>query len=190
MSDDFYVTNGPDQEYYKFTTGIHSITVNSDETRMIVDGMTYQVYYENTSLANGGTQEFLLVTPASPQAIHLQAIELTVDTGPDSIQIFEGCTVSANGTALTQINRNRNCTTASVLNVYRDPTVTGDGTEISKHKIFSAQNKTPITSLGDVDEWVLKYDTNYLVRFTNNSGGVGDVEIHMSWHEPSYPQAT
>lgn len=176
-----------DMEYNKFSRSTPVVSTESEHSRYIFDGFTYTSYYEETSLGVGADLDILLVTPSAPQFTHLQGVEITVDAGPDTMLIYEDTTVSANGTSLAANNRNRNSTRTAGLQVFHTPTVTGVGTEISSHRILGITNKSAVTHIGDVDEWVLKPDTNYLIRFSNGSGAQEDVEIHLSWHEPAYP---
>ena len=112
-----------------------------------------------------------------------------VASGADArIELFEGTTVSSNGTAVSVFNNNRTSSTISEPTVFHTPTITGVGT-----LIFDGLN--PGGSRGNAvggvfhgalrkgAEWILNMSTNYLMRVTNLSLATEDITIGCSFYE-------
>ena len=140
-------------------------------------------HWEQTSIANGGSLDLTLQTPDTPSEIHLQAIVLSTDSGPDEILLYEAPTASEDGTLITARCKNRNNPQDSPVVLRGNPTVSAVGTEIDDHLIFASGNKVAIVDAGQADEWVLKKNTKYLIRFQNQSGGQADAQVHITYYE-------
>ena len=50
------------------------------------------------------------------------------------------------------------------------------------------QTHSGLANLDQGEEWILKPNTLYLVRITNNSGSVIDMSFDMLWYELTYSQ--
>lgn len=134
------------------------------------------------TIANGASLDILLSNPAGNYP-HLRAATANVTGAPFDVCIYEAPTVSANGTAATARNLNRNSAATANLLAYTGPTVTGTGTEL-ECSIVPGAKQTGGSGIDNIQmEWVLKANTLYLVRFTNNSGGSEDASIKLFWYE-------
>ena len=124
--------------------------------------------YEIDALANSSSLNIYMDTNGSYP--HLRYYSFKTDGGSCDIRLFEGTTVSSDGTGLTESNLNR----AS--------SKTDDGTQIDFDLIETSKHQG-----GGIDdipsEWILKPDNNYLLRLTNNSGGAIDGVFKMFWYE-------
>jgi len=102
--------------------------------------------------------------------------------GDGELIIFEGTTVSANGTPITPVNLNRMSALASTALFNDGPTVTGDGTEI-KHRVLTGDKEDEgVSSVGAV--LIMAPNTFYLMRTTNRSGGVARIATSFGYYEP------
>lgn len=132
----------------------------------------------NAALASAGTIELLLiVTTAAHLRFHAAV------GGDTRVQLYEGTTVSANGTQRTPLNRNRFSSKTPVTEVYFSPTITTDGSLISDQ--FSPGGTGPLSAGGESgtwEEWVLN-PGNYLLRATNISGATTFVHLEVDWYE-------
>lgn len=126
-------------------------------------------------------KQYLIITPNTSARAH---IVFTIETEPGTkFEFFENTTVNANGAALSIINYKRDSTNTSVLQIFKDPTVTADGTQI-----FLWQSGTT-TAGGKVggnimhgDEFILKQNTLYQAKITPLSNNTA-VFVHFNWYE-------
>jgi len=148
---------------------------------MIDEGVVYS-FNASSSLANGATATFIGRVNGTPT--HFYDLNVTVSAGAFTIEFFESPTVTSNGTAQTAINLNRQSTNTHNMNIFSSPTVTSNGTLLKSVKIF--QTGTGGKGSGNAivsDKWLLKPNTDYLVRITNNSGGVAEFVGSFSFYE-------
>lgn len=139
------------------------------------------------SLGSGAVLNALLVVP-SGYTVHLRHVTSTTG-GPILIDMYEETTVSANGSAGNWRNANRNFPDTPNMEIYSGPTITSDGTLIFQQMVpgtggFFGGGAT--LEIGII-EIVLKPNTNYLLRFTNNSTGTETVNNTCFWYEYVIP---
>jgi len=111
-----------------------------------------------------------------------------VCTGANSyFQLFEGATVSANGTELTAINNNRSAGTTTAHKFYFTPTVSNDGSTLCAFVVpggagtFAAGGEGGGLPRGGA-EWVLAASTKYLCRLTNRSNAAIEGSISFTFY--------
>lgn len=94
--------------------------------------------------------------------------------------LYEGTTVSANGVEIDWFNANRNTEESELLlfKNYEGPTITADGTDIKRGNRIIGDKKSASTAV-ITSEYIMKKNTGYLLRFTNNSTSA--VEIVIDW---------
>lgn len=167
----------------------HSVTAISEDHRMIHDEMAYTLTLPFTALAAAGNKDILIDVPAACYP-HLRKIEANCSDGPFTLYVYEGTTVSANGTAKTPVNNNRNSAETAEALFYEGPTVTGAGTAILTHNCYSSGAPGVASSAGvdnDVEfEFVLAPSTKYLIRLNNGNAGAINGNIHLFFYEPEY----
>jgi hypothetical protein len=134
------------------------------------------------SLANGATAYVLADNPAANYA-HLRSFVVTCTSAPMSVELYEGCTVSANGTSKNGNNMNRNSVTTPNLQTYTGPTVTADGTLLEYTLIPGAKQSGGSADIGAEVEWILKPSTKYALKITNSSGATVTYSLKMFWYE-------
>ena len=168
----------------------HSITMIEEQHRLIHDGMYFSTSGKQTAWADATTREFLIVPPAGCYP-HVQVMLLTFGRGDIDFVAYEGPNITDNGTALTARNVNRNSTNTPDLALYATPTTTDDG--VMEFQLWvpptatgNGQSANGISGVGQGSEWVLKPETPWLVRLTNNSGATIDWSYEFSWYEVSY----
>lgn len=132
-------------------------------------------YIEDVS-APSGTAELLVIVPNEVGAKRYHT-EFVVTTESEArLEVFEGPTVTANGTAISNYNRERDSVNTSSLAVYHTPTTTADGTRIDAVHWGSGRSSG---GSGRTDEWVLGNNTAYLVRVTNYSATANHTTIKV-----------
>ena len=171
------------RELEKFDPYSASVTVIDENHRMIHDGAYFELWRADATLGIGGVVDLLLAVPALTFP-HLQDITLEASDAPVVLEMYEDTVTSADGTALPVFNKNRNSSNTPDTVVSVAPTITGVGTQIKRAAITSPAGSSIVFSQTKSGEWVLKPDTKYLVRVTNNSGAVIDFNITIGFYEP------
>jgi len=183
--------NPGDEEKFKFDGYTHAVTTITSDHRQVHDGMVFHITNRVASLANAGEHDILVDVPAFTYP-HIRAAIFSLSDSPCDIEAYEGTTTSADGSALTALNRNRNSTKTSSTTFYTGPTITGAGTQIHDRYVPDAggqgSNQIGVITPTFGEEWILKPSTKYLLRLTNNSGGAITLSYEIIWYELSYEQ--
>lgn len=128
----------------------------------------------------GSTNSSNLLIKVANENPHLRYV--AVDTsGSARIRLFEGTAVSENGTSVPTFRNNRKEEdTPNGVTLFHTPTITGDGTTIDSWLLSGP--KTGGTIAFDQEEYILKANTNYLVRITNIDNQSINAVIRMFWY--------
>jgi hypothetical protein len=149
---------------------------------MVHDGYMFHSTGRVTDLANAADYELLFAVPAGCYP-HIQKIVFHIEGAPMDVEVFEGTTTSADGTAVTTKNTNRNSALTPDAVLTHTPTVTGDGESMHDRYIPTAGKDTGQIAGSLYEEWILAADTKYLIRLTNNSGAIADLSYEVMWYE-------
>jgi hypothetical protein len=128
-------------------------------------GKLFDLTFVDQSIASSGTLEVLIQTGTSK--VHL---DFSISGGGNGLlQIFEGPTITAAGTALTAYNKNRSSSNTLLSTVTHTPTLSADGTKIDEELVLGGGG--PHASGGEggggFTEWILAASTAYLIRVEN-----------------------
>jgi hypothetical protein len=130
------------------------------------------------SIANGVSVDLRIVT--TTKRPHLRFA--TGGTGtPVNFFLYEEA-VQSGGTELAVRNCDRSTTNISNTKLYLTPTVTGVGIEVYHNQIPGDKKVAGTTPLG-LPELILKGNTEYLFRATNNSGLPISIKHEIYWYE-------
>ncbi len=144
------------------------------------EGEMYQASFVNLAVADDATVDLRLVTGA-----HYCHFVWDAECGGDGeIQFYEAPTISL-GTQLTVYNMNRPASADNTLDVYHTPTVGAVGTALLHNSVLSG-GRGPNASGGSAranTEWILKPNTEYLLRLYNRSGNSQPASIVVQWYE-------
>jgi len=182
-------SNGSASSIIKDAGGIPAEVDNSTHSMQTIEyshheihaGSHYKAGFMNTDLDTDATVQLLFVTPNTTKWAHWT---LTAQaTGSAKIEVYEGTSVSANGTAVTRWNRNRNSTNTSTTLVYHTPTVTTSGTKMITKYIGSEGFRSNIGGehRGD-SEFMLLQNTKYLLVLTAISDDIVG-SVGGDWYE-------
>jgi len=165
-------------------------TVIQEEHRMIHDGFMFHLSGKVTGMVDTNVDDYLIIV--GDEEAHLDDIVIGAGRGDIDILMYEGTTVSANGSALTPFNQNRESANTPNSAVYTGPTVTGVGTLIHTAWLPPTGTGTGLSANGvagpsNGEEWMLAPNTNYLIRITNNSGATIAYRYEFRWYELDYP---
>lgn len=130
-------------------------------------------------LTNGAVYNFLIITPDSVELPHFEY--LISSEGEIHIDCYRDVVVSANGTAVSTFNRNENSSNTATMLLYHTPTITSVGTQIYAAKGGSAQKVGGTIRAND--EVVLKANTQYLFRITNDTALNNWIDYLFDWYE-------
>lgn len=160
-----------------------AVGVIDQEHLKIHDGDGYTIGRRFTISNGGGTKTFLGIVPVGIFP-HFRTMSISIDGGPFDIDFYEATTTSFNGTLVTSYNNNRNSTNTASLLIYDAPTITTVGTLLEPVLVPSTKQAGAIGTDAS-NEWILKQDTKYMIRVTNNKSGAGtsNAAINMFWYE-------
>lgn len=152
----------------------------------IHEGVYYMGGHYNSAVAAAANLDVLIITGANYE---LNFVPNIVVGGDAEFRLYEGTTVSANGTSLTMFNSKRSSSNTTESSHYHTPTVTGVGTQLGPtHFIPGGSGPFGVGGSGggpvrDGTEIDLKVSTNYLLRVTNITGGAIPVNIEYGYYE-------
>lgn len=135
------------------------------------------------SIAAGATLDYGFVTGS--KMVHTHPARIVTSADKLTYTVYEGATYSG-GTAMTLQNKNRNSLYIPLCSVTKAPTVTATGTSFVCYYLPGATGVGGTRTGSDVsedEEWVLKPNTKYLVRFTNGSTGANLVTFSLAGYE-------
>lgn len=131
------------------------------------------------SLTNKASRDILITTPDTTKWAHF--IFKIQSQAEASFILYEDSEVSANGTSLLAFNRNRNSLTAPTTMTYEDPTVTDVGDMLGAGTMGSGKAAGGL--IRDSNEIVLRQNTNYIFRITNETTSTNNIDFEFDWYE-------
>jgi hypothetical protein len=146
-------------------------------------GATFSSSDTDTVLATTA-KDFLIITPANNE-VHLINWHFTSTQAASEIVLYEEPTTSADGSLLTLFNKNRNSAKTAEVRIYQDPTVSDDGTQLEHDLIVGGKQSGGGNFNESGEEWVLKKNTKYLIKYNNNSNQDDVMDWKISFLEPA-----
>jgi hypothetical protein len=173
---------GDDRSQAQVDTFNEALITQDEIHANIHRGVFYTISDLLLALTNGSNEDLLLVTGDTP--VHAR---ITLSTSAQAlVRFYEDTTTSNNGTVLPARNRNRVSTNTAAMTSSRAPTVTGVGTLLYEGFLpGGSKNQATGDQSSTFEEWVLKANSKYLIRVTNNSGGNEDLSLAIDFYEPS-----
>lgn len=175
-------------EAKSFDTFAYAMTNIDEPHRMIHDGFMYSIEHSQGNVANGASLDILLSVPAVTFP-HLRQIGVRVEDTPCTLFFYEDVETSNDGSSLSVYNRNRNSSNTPSTVATVGPTVSDTGTELEQRLLPTSGGFFSVAGVaaeGFSEEWVLKPDTKYLWRVTNNAGSAIDITVDILWYEIDY----
>jgi hypothetical protein len=144
------------------------------------EGRMYEVSYKTTDgspLADNATIDFLFRPNASRSHFSFGPIA----ANPVEVIFYEAPTITNVGTSLSVVglNRIRSLPPSSV--VYRSPTVTAAGDQLQID--LQVWGLTPLVPAFSEVLWILRQNTDYLIRMINRAGSAQDIGVILQWYE-------
>jgi hypothetical protein len=165
--------------------------VIASEHHEIHCGDSYEATY-NISLGNGASLDFLItvpnwgaIDPTNPgddQSIKIAHLVGLVEAESElEVQLWEAPTVVTAGTAITSVNRNFNASQNDVLGITQGGSVSADGTsKWGPWRVGSGRSEAG--SYGRNREFILKNNTVYLFRITNQTTSNNNVNVEFDYY--------
>jgi hypothetical protein len=138
------------------------------------------INYTNTVVSSALTRYF--IKTGNPLSMHV-IFRVLADSRCD-IKMYEGSTVSADGTAQTAFRLNRESTKDIQAQIFLNPTVSNIGTLI--YDGYNGGGGQGSGAFGgslahDDAEWIFKQDENYIIEVSD--GSALDHFFEMEWYE-------
>ncbi len=164
------------------------VVVQSDHS-YIHNGIGFNLSGTTGSLAAASTWSISFTTPGNSKYIHLRPTGLSSTANTLQCRIAESSIMSS-GSVATPINRNRNSKNVSLVTIATGATLTSEGSNILQYAQVgagtNAGNATGGGADGSSEEWVLKPNTTYSIRFENVGSVTATVGyFNLFWYEES-----
>lgn len=158
------------------TNSLKTITYSHAE----LHGGDHFVTRQYETLAKNGVRDILIITPDTTRWAHFT---MAAESSSSVVvaEFFEGATVSANGTLDGGFNRNRNSVKTNTTLIYDNPTITTPGTSL--YSAYIGSGKGIGGGSRDTEEIMLKQNTIYLLRLTEQNIVATTVTWTLDWYE-------
>jgi hypothetical protein len=167
-----------------FFTG-YPVVIQGDHA-YIHQGLGYNLSRDTGSLAANAVYVVSLRTPENTSYIHLRPTGLSSTANTMQMRIAEGSTVTG-GSAGTPLNRNRNNSRPCLCTVGLGVTLSAEGTVLQVAQVgagTNAGNASGGGNDGSAEEWVLKPNTTYSIRFQNVGATTATTGyFNLFWYE-------
>jgi hypothetical protein len=157
------------------------VTIDSVH-RAIHEGVCYRAGFVSVALASSASALLRLTVGANKDAHVL--FEVTAPLAA-SVEIREGDTFSAPGSALTEINLNRESANTPEVIAREDPTVNVAGLVLAATAIPAGRNLNVGggQSASNREELILAKSTEYTIEVTNDGVSAADFTLSAVWYE-------
>lgn len=132
-----------------------------------------------TDIAGSTFIDFLVRAPNTTTWAHM-ALSFAFEAEAN-IAVYRSPTTTSDGSQVPTFNRNENSSNTATLLIYSGPTVTATGTKIAGYKAGSG--KSAGGGARSESEIVLKQNTDYLVRITNDTVTNNWCDYLADWYE-------
>lgn len=172
--------------------GLRALVTQSYTEANIKIGLQFEASVYNAAVAAGANFDVEFQTGAKPVVIKNRQVAFT-GTGITA-NVYEAPTTSA-GTAGTVYNLNRRNPVTATASYKAAPTVTATGTQAGATTYGlggSGVGPSVVSAFAASGvERVLKPNTKYLLRITNNDAAAQKIAAYLTWYEgtPDLPEA-
>jgi hypothetical protein len=155
------------------------VTISYEHSR-IHSNRAWTAFREINSLASAGTSTVLIKVADENPHLRYISVDAALST---KIKLFEGTTVSENGTAIPAYRSNRRAGDSdNGIKLFHTPTISNNGTQIDSWFIAGSVTSGAGTVNFDQEEYILKSNTNYLIQITNAGNQSGDLVLRLFWY--------
>lgn len=155
---------------------------------LIHEGVVFR--FDEIISLNAGVDKEILVYPPNGDIHFTAGLATTQDA---SVRFFENPTIGTGspgpgspaglGTPQFGFNKNRYFSDDHDLQLYQAPNIVDDGTQIGATFLPSGARGPAGAATGGFEEFVLKTETYYLFRVTNEGASNSTLSVTMVWYE-------
>jgi hypothetical protein len=152
----------------------------SFEHHQVHEGYAFQCTIPYAALGSGSSFDLLISVPVfenSLRAPHI--IPIIYATAQTLESLYEAPTVTGTGTATESVNRDRGATNIAKT-VIRTGATFGALGKLLDQRIIGDKNQGGYSN--QLDEWILKSNTNYLFRVTAQAAS-NNIVVKLNWYE-------
>lgn len=148
----------------------------------IHDGMAFGISQHGT-ISAGVTLVMLGVT--GNLQVHFDGFICDISQGNFLLELYEAPTVTTLGTLQATRRRNRSNTNVSQMLIYSGGTVSANGTLIMDDLLLNiGQGSNIVSGNASIDDgFVLKANTTYMIKLTNQASSTTSYNAKFVWHE-------
>lgn len=147
---------------------------------MVHDGKMF-THSGKAPVASGATYYHLIRVGA--RIPHIRLLQVEADGAPLDVLLFESSTVSAAGTLNSGQNGNRISSNVAVTKVYDNATISADGVQLAYFMVQGSKQEGGLNKSNPDSEWILKVNTDYVVKTTNNTVSTVNFNLYINWYE-------
>ena len=157
----------------------------SELQNAVHDGRAFG-FSSNGTVTAGASLILLGVTGALQ--VHFDGFLCDISQGPFLLEFYEAPTVTTLGTIQPSRRRNRINTTVSEMLLYEGGTVSANGTLITNDLLLGiGQGSNIISGTAGLDDgFVLLPNTTYMIKMTNQAASTTSYNAKFAWHEAIY----
>jgi hypothetical protein len=151
------------------------VTIDYDQ-HQVHESESWHYDFYVASLTSGSSKNIRLVVPnitvpsGIPVAARMPHLRYTVEAADRcDVFIYETPTFSTTGTQRTPINLDFNHSGTPQMTIWEDPTVTATGAQKERSGVITAAAGKAGGSAQGVNEFILKNNTEYLLRVTSGA---------------------
>jgi len=162
--------------------GMRSI---SELQSAVHDGMMFGLSSHGTITAGAS---LILLGVIGTRQVHFDGFKCDISQTPFLIEFFESPTVTTLGTQVATRRRNRANANVSQMLVYSGGTVSANGALIDDDQLLLVgQGANVLNGTGTIEDgWVLKANTTYMIKLTNQASSTTSFNTKFAWHEAEY----
>ena len=157
----------------------------------VVDELSHAVHVGTAfTVSNTGTiapaATISMLGRTGAKEVHFHGFQIAASDGNMSVHMYEAPTVTAEGTPIAIIARNRISDILPTHSVFAAPTVTDVGIMLEHSHVFStgSQGSHLAGGAGALSEdWLFKPNTDYLIQITNDGSVDLDFLAKFVWSE-------
>lgn len=163
-----------------------AVSVIQTDHKYIHYGKAFHSEIQTPSIAAGSSYYIRFKTPANV-FVHKRPAAFSSSENIMKYDFFEESTVTANGSSLIPNNRNRLSANDSSVIIGLGASVSSDGLLLESFTVGSGggtQNRSGGSISGDADEWVLKQNTEYVIKISNIGSSTASIGyLGLFWYE-------
>ena len=161
--------------------------ISMDEfSNAVHEGIAFSISEDGQLAATGGADTHYFLGRTGSKEMHFAGFHMNASNGNFTVHLYEAPTLSADGTPVTPINRNRASATVSTVSAFFNPTVTSTGTFLEHDHTYDTGGvgSNLASGAGELTiDWVLAANTDYLIEIVNLNATTLDYTIKFQWAE-------